>query len=380
MPTTACDYCENAINFNGLLASIKCPHCNQWTATGLESGVRDELEKFASGAYPQVTTARAMALSCGIYKTASKGRDEIRMVSVGKKLKKLGKGGKIVFQSLFQNRSHGGYTDPTTGAAVVVIDNGDVLPKYSIFVVFRGSVGMTLFNKTNAGFDEELHNVDWRANLDNPMETCPWAGEPIRMHRGFIQIVGSYKEEIYQCLKRTQILDSTHVVVTGHSQGAAHAIVFSHWLAYHDPGIRLLCMPFSPPRVGNEYFARDFNTKIYDRSAMLPYDGFWSYSAYLMVRGQDPVSHNVKHAFTGNGIGNLGKIADKRAPITGILAKKNFATKAEGETAIMGDIYFHPKSLVVLPEIKVVGHLNQGFNHQPKWFRSLIMGKLEFPN
>lgn len=366
-------------------ASMPCPACTKWTPTGEETSLRNRFEEFRDGRrYPLVTAARAMGLANGIYKTANKNKRTIGMTTANRKLAEKGHAGRVVWQTLVKGRSHHGFKDESTGAAVVVVENdpGQIF-KASIYVVFRGSVGMK--NDGGAGFEGATGskvNVDWRANLDNRMRDCPWAPAPIRMHRGFIDIVGSYQDEVYRALGSARSFATTccgqhHTVVTGHSQGAAHALVFTHWLSYQEDTTNVLCLPFSPPRVGNEHFAFDFNRRIAEKRKFLPYDGETLWGAYLMVRGQDPVSHNQKHAFLGDNLSTRNKRADKRTAITGILAKKSFAEGAErDEVRFSGDIYFHPKCLVVHPGI--FGKLNflQGLNHAPGLFRNQILKQI----
>lgn len=366
-------------------ASMPCPHCDKWTPTGEENSLRNRFEDYREGRrYPLVTAARAMGLANGIYNTANKNKDKISMNTASRKLAKKGVGGDIIWQKLIKGRSHHGYKDESTGAAVVVVENDpNQTFKASIYVVFRGSVGME--NDGGAGFEKltgSKVNVDWRANLDNRMRDCPWAPSPIRMHRGFIDIVGSYRDEVYRALADARNIANFwcgqhHTVIAGHSQGAAHALVFTHWLSYQEDTSNVLCMPFSPPRVGNEHFAFDFNRRIAERRRSLPYDGEVLWGAYLMVRGRDPVSHNQKKAFLGANLRTRHDRADNSMAVFGILGKKSFAERAErDERRFSGDIYFHPKCLVVHPGI--FGNVNflQGLNHAPGLFRNQILKQL----
>jgi hypothetical protein len=252
------------------LVTLRCAYCHKRTPTGREDEVREMWEDCVARSYPKITAARAIGLANAIYTTAESGSDVIEMKSVkkgvAKSLKKKGQQTKgIIDYVLIKGRTHRGYTDSTTVAAIVVVDNGAELPQNTVYVVFRGSAGDIM-----AANDPSV-NVDWRANFDNRMAGTDYAAVSIRIHRGFKLSLGSYRDRVFRAMNLAlRMYPGSNVVVTGHSQGAGHALLFTHWLVYKNAQLRPFCIRYSPPRVGNFAFARDFTRKITEQISVLP--------------------------------------------------------------------------------------------------------------
>lgn len=371
--------CRNGHLFNapdGVPTAV-CPTCQEYVATGLEHRIRAEWEQATAIAYPKVTAARAIALANGIYKTAINKKNKhnyISMTTAERKLRKKGYEGQIVQSELIRGRGHGGLYQDSCTAAVVAIDNGPTEPlRISIYVVFRGSA-----SDSNVGgwVENREVNLDWRANFDNRMETTDYAGTNIRIHRGFKSVLGTYRGDVRRALSEMRRrIDANghrhHTVITGHSQGAAHALLFAHWLAYVDRENPATCIPYSPPRVGDYDFARDFSRLISNRVVCLPYDGWRTENAFLMVKGLDPVSFNQKRASGPEDDRLRNRIIDK----SGLLKKASNAGKWEAENSVAEQPFYHPKNLVLVSSSVPKLGLLKAVDHHPGLFRDKILGK-----
>lgn len=351
-----------------------CPTCHEHVATGSEEKIRAAWEQSTAYEYPRVTAARSIALSNSIYKTALKGRGYVSMTTAQRKLNKEGYHGELISCELVRGREHGGLKQDSCTAAVVAIINRGDNPRISIYVVFRGSASA---ESVGGWVDQRKVNLDWRANFDNRMATTDYAAPDVRIHKGFKDVLGSYRDEVRRTLNEMRrraesAMHQHHTVITGHSQGAAHALLFAHWLSYVDPNNRVFCMPFSPPRVGDYTFARDFTSRITERAVFLPYDGWRPQSAFLMVKGLDPVSFDQKRAFGPQDDNRRNQKIDKY----NLYQKANRAGKWESEQSVAEQPYFHPKHLVLLSSaVPKVGML-KAFDHQPWWFRNKILRNL----
>lgn len=341
-----------------------CPTCS-------EERIRGVWEQPTAIAYPRVTAARSIALSTSIYKTALKGRGYVSMTTAQRKLTKEGYHGEVISCELIRGRGHGGlYQDSCTAAVVAVRNGGDSL-RISIYVVFRGSASA----ESVGGWVEDREiNLDWRANFDNRMATTDYAASDVRIHGGFKSVLGTYRGEVRRVMNEMRRrADSAghrhHTVITGHSQGAAHALLFSHWLSYVEPENRVCCVPFSPPRVGDYTFARDYTSRITERALYLPYDGWRTQSAILMVKGLDPVSFNQKRAFGPQDSNRRNQKVDSYN-----IAKKGIrAGQWERDQSEAGQPYFHPKNLVLLSSAVPKVGLLKAIDHHPKLFRNKVL-------
>lgn len=379
MPLIPCLHCDNEIAIDPPAPdpldpiTIECPKCHGRTITGKENEVRRTWEIFESRKFPVVTAARCIGLAKGIYDLANRGHGSFDLTAVENKLAKKGRAvGSIVNYWPIKGRTHGGQTDGSIVAAVVVIRNGDDEPKrHSIFVVFRGSVGD--HNDGNAGWSTSNANinVDWRANFDNQMNECGYGPSNIHIHGGYREITESYRGRVFQKLcEARRLYDNNHTVITGHSQGGGHTVLFSHWLSYVDGGNPVVCMPYSMPRVGNYTFALDFTNRITERAVYLPYDGWWSKSAHLFVLGDDPVVMSQKHASWGRHLNTKGDLDG----LLGLVKKGQYASSSEKKRAIRNQPYFHPKGLVKLKSGFVI---HEALNHKPERLFDAVLKKVK---
>ncbi len=83
----------------------------------------------------------------------------------------------------------------------------------------------------------------------------------IRVHSGFIDAYKSkrVREEIHE-----QITDNIrHIEVSGHSLGAAMAVLCAIDINYNFPHVDLEAVLFGCPRVGNRAFARSYNNRVF---------------------------------------------------------------------------------------------------------------------
>lgn len=376
MPTLTC---KNSHQFQvpGTLIepTAVCPTCHEHVATGLEGQIRTVWEQPTGIAYPGVTAARAIALSNSIYKTALEKRSVVTMTTAQRKLGKKGYEGQIVSSELIKGRGHGGLYQDGCTAAIVAIDNGANEPtRISIYVVFRGSASDA---KVGGWVEDRKVNLDWRANFDNRMAITDYASSDVRIHGGFKSVLGTYRGEVRRALNEMRRVANAaghlhHTVVTGHSQGAAHALLFAHWLTYVERENPVVCMPYSPPRVGDYNFARDFTRLITNRAVYLPYDGWRTQSAFLMVKGLDPVSFNQKRAF---GPGDDTR-RNTKVDNYGLLKKGVRAGQWEENESVAEQPYFHPKNLVLLTSAVPKIGLLKAVDHHPKLFRNKILRKL----
>lgn len=374
MPNVACIYCgtQNALPQRytvDTLITIRCRNCHRQTPTGHEDGVRTTWEECIARNYPPLAAARAVALSNAIYKTAESGQNSIEMSKTQRAIEKHFKG--TGFDSpgmvggwLIKGRTHKGYTDSTAVCAVIVFDNGSANPKYSIYVVFRGSRGAIM-----ASNDPSV-NVDWRANFDNAMVQTDYAGPGIQVHGGFTDSLGSYRMRVLHAVGVAfNAYPNAHLVVTGHSQGAGHATLFAHWLLYRQPVPRPFLIPFSPPRVGNFAFAHDLTTRLSNRGMTLPYDGNAQHGCYMMVKGEDPVVFEMKHSFRGKTIQETWAAADSQS----ILKQAKYAQAAEKHRSNYSEVYFHPKFLTQISSWTPKIGLLKGVDHDPGLFEDRII-------
>lgn len=364
--------CERAV-------TLKCEQCLTHIATGREDEIREKWEKHGSQEQcPSIAEARGIALSESIWTRAKKNKIGARIGDSTKQairasIKKsydLDLQPEIVFEEYVTGRRHRGLMESGSQcAAVVVIDNKIGALPYSIYVIFRGSAGSLKAidsegNKLGrAGWRK---NVDWRANFDNEMDTADYCADKIRIHGGFKNVLESYRGiTLYYLSKAKHLYPNSHVVVTGHSQGGGHAILFAHWLEYKAPQYGAACLPFSPPRVGNFAFAWDFTTRISVRDTVYAFDGVKK-RAFLIYRGTDAVVLMQKHATAWDSPQHRKHTADLNILGAGLRSFR-YSRNRVHET----DIYFHPKTLIRLDAPRKHGLL-RAIDHKPDLIRKAL--------
>lgn len=352
----------------------ECSKCGKANATGVEQQLRPQMEQRVPHAMPRVTSLRAAAVSYKIYEEANKaGPPNLKMSkTTTKALKKDASAHQIVAQVPIYGRTWRGLTDSSLVAMVIVFANPGELPPYSIYVVFRGSVGGK--NDGNAGWmsGAQKINIDWRANFDNVQERADYGGASCLIHGGYKSSLGSYRDNVFQALalaRRTY--HGSNVVITGHSQGAGHAVLFTHWLSYQAPDMvpNLFCMPFSPPRVGDFNFASDFNQRIVVNETILPFDGPPPLGAMLVVKGNDPVSFSMEHSYTWKDDPQAHAVSLRKYADSGLIKGGLMSEKKEKKYGTL-QVYFHPSCLKILPGATLAKGKAQVLNHKPNWIRN----------
>ena len=368
----------------------QCSNLCEPSLTGYGQRLRVVMESPVSFNLPRVTSLRASALAYKIYDCAAGARYQAIKLSksTAKALNKDSGSDQIVAQFPIFGRTWRGLKDNSLTAMVIVFENPGELPPHTIYVVFRGSAGDK--SKGGSGWmggsvgtgqsrSSQKVNIDWRANFDNVQEEADWGGGGFMIHGGYKNVLGSYRNEVFRVLSRARrIFPGANVVITGHSQGAGHCILFTHWLIHHTPDILpfVFCMPISPPRVGDIRFANDFTTKIVSRTPLLPYDGEVPVGAMFVVRGHDPVSFSMKHAFAFKSLSDpMGgqESLRKYADTTDLLRKGKAAKRKDKKYGGEGlQTYFHPRCLKILPGLFFAKGDLQVVNHAPGFIRDQI--------
>lgn len=117
----------------------------------------------------------------------------------------------------------------------------------TLFITFRGS------NSPR----------DWKTNFMFDQMTIPYGNSksPIRVHSGFIKAYKSpgVRDVIHRAVLRRGV---ESVRVSGHSQGAALAILCSVDLEYNFPDLDYEVYLFGSPRVGNKAFRDSYNRRL----------------------------------------------------------------------------------------------------------------------
>lgn len=93
-------------------------------------------------------------------------------------------------------------------------------------------------------------------------KTIPYGNDrsKIRVHSGFI---GAYKNtRIREKILRIIGQDTRNIYITGHSYGAALAVLCAVDLQYHDGTRNIEVVVFGCPRVGNAAFADSYNRRV----------------------------------------------------------------------------------------------------------------------
>lgn len=132
--------------------------------------------------------------------------------------------------------------DPCTGVQCYLRRAGDTL-----FITFRGS------NSPE----------DWRTNLTFWKKCIPYdhVNPKIRVHTGF---VNAYKHpHIRPRIQSCMTPDIRYVKITGHSYGAALAVLCAVDLQYNFPRKDYEVLLFGCPRVGNRAFRKSYNKRVF---------------------------------------------------------------------------------------------------------------------
>jgi hypothetical protein len=106
---------------------------------------------------------------------------------------------------------------------------------------------------------EETGTADWITDLKFILSDYPFvpAGAgPVKVHHGFIQAFSSVRDAILQMARDSK---QPKVLTTGHSLGAALAILAALDIRQNIPDKQVSCYTFGSPKVGNPAFAKFYN-------------------------------------------------------------------------------------------------------------------------
>ena len=113
--------------------------------------------------------------------------------------------------------------------------------KDTVMVVFRGTVT----------------DRDWVADAEFFQMDYPYAGGKLRTHTGFTRLYCTCRDEIMRVLLDQP--DTLSLLITGHSLGAALAVLFAMDADQSTSFRETIMYTFAGPRTGNRSFARAFN-------------------------------------------------------------------------------------------------------------------------
>ena len=116
----------------------------------------------------------------------------------------------------------------------------------TLWIIFRGTDSL----------------LDWKANLSFWKKRIPYdnTASKIRTHGGFLRLYKTpgVRDRILSALTS----DLRRVKITGHSLGAALAVLCAVDVQYNRPETDLEVVLFGCPRVGNGAFARSYNKRV----------------------------------------------------------------------------------------------------------------------
>ncbi|MGN1121761.1 MAG: lipase family protein [Eubacteriales bacterium] len=104
-------------------------------------------------------------------------------------------------------------------------------------------------------------HLNWHNNFLFAKRVIPY-GNPdsgIRVHEGFLKTYKSVRKQIHALIPS----GSCRVTVTGHSLGAALAVLCAVDVQYNFPQKDVQAYVFGCPRVGNAAFARSYNKRVF---------------------------------------------------------------------------------------------------------------------
>ncbi|MHC1695903.1 MAG: hypothetical protein AB9835_11695 [Eubacteriales bacterium] len=104
---------------------------------------------------------------------------------------------------------------------------------------------------------------DWQTNLTFWKKTIPYGNvsSPIRVHTGFLN---AYKSPGVRDRLHASITPETRrIFISGHSQGAALAVLCAVDMEYNFPDRDIEAVLFGCPRVGNKAFASSYDKRVF---------------------------------------------------------------------------------------------------------------------
>lgn len=104
---------------------------------------------------------------------------------------------------------------------------------------------------------------DWKTNLTFSKQIIPYGNttSPIRVHSGFL---AAYKRPIVRDTIHSQVKPNIQTInISGHSQGAALAVLCAVDLQYNFPTCNISAFLFGCPRIGNHAFQKSYNQRVF---------------------------------------------------------------------------------------------------------------------
>lgn len=130
--------------------------------------------------------------------------------------------------------------DKTTDTECFVKKNGN-----NILIIFRGTDSA----------------VNWSNNFLFCKKTIPYGNSDskIRVHNGFLKGYKSIRHKLYTRIP----YDTCRIKITGHSLGAALAVLCAVDLQYNFKNADIETFLFGCPRIGNKDFVRSYNKRVF---------------------------------------------------------------------------------------------------------------------
>lgn len=143
----------------------------------------------------------------------------------------------------------------------------------TIFTSFRGS----------------SNTYNWIENME-VSKIAPYENETIMVDSGFYKYYDHVKMDMFDNLKVMSLKYNTHdLLITGHSLGCAGVTLMAYDILYDFPEYNIRYFyNYGSPRVGNEMFVADFNSKKY-------FESFRVTHYYDMVPHVPPKIFDYKH-------------------------------------------------------------------------------------
>lgn len=147
----------------------------------------------------------------------------------------------------------------------------DVQPSFSadsLFVIDDSKTDVQCYlrkcgARLSITFRGSTTHKDWKTNLTFRRKTIPYGNisSKIRVHSGFLEIykAPNVRASIHNMISK----DIQQVKISGHSQGAALAILCGVDLEYNFPDKDYEVVLFGAPRVGNRAFRESYNKRLF---------------------------------------------------------------------------------------------------------------------
>ncbi len=124
----------------------------------------------------------------------------------------------------------------------------------SCFIKTSGNIITVSFRGTDS-------KLNWIYNFCFAKKSIPYgnSASDIRVHCGFLESYKSVRDKIHAQIPEHQC----KIIVTGHSMGAALAVLCAVDLQYNFPEKDIEAYLFGCPRVGNTAFANSYNKRVF---------------------------------------------------------------------------------------------------------------------